>query len=214
MKHTLATVVGAVLLLNCAEYAGAETHKPVQTLHILFVAPDSSDALSTEVDLIVHVRVLANRPQATADARFVHTIHDARVLDVLKSDVSADCAAQAQDVRDCSPIGGQQLRFLQKAGEAETPDAVIRIADQVPLKAGSESILFLKWDAHLKAFLPLHGPDGTFEVRDGVIRPSGHSPVAQGHSGKSAVKFKEEFRLRERERWSVSSSMTSAHPPP
>jgi hypothetical protein len=200
MKHTLSTVVGAVLLLNCVMYAGTEAHKPVQTLHILFVAPDSPDALSNEVDLIVHVRVFDNRPQATASARFVHTIHDARVLDVLKNNVSADCAAQAPDVRDCSPIAGRDLRFLQKAGEVETPDTVIRIADEVPLRPGSEYILFLKWDAHLKAFLPFHGPDGTFEVRGGVIRPAGRSPVAQAQSGKSAAMFKEELRHRERER--------------
>lgn len=196
MIRNLLVVVSAILLTDCAAYAQNHRNKPIQILHILIVAPDSFDALWNDAHLIALVRVLGNRPEATADGRFVHTAHRARVMDVFKSEVSLDCAQQAAEVTSCAPAVGHELRFLQKAGEIETAEAVIRLADEVPLKAGGEYIVFLEWDAHLKAFLPRYGPAGTYEVSDGIIRPVRYSKVSEEHSGKSATAFMGELRRR------------------
>lgn len=199
MSRILIGAVGA-LLLACASFAGDQTSKPVRTLHILFVAPESSDALWNEADLVVHVRIAGSRPQATTDGRFVHTVHRARVVDVIKSGASIDCAAQATDPAKCSPAAGQDLTFMQKAGEIETADAVIRLAGETPLKPGSEYVLFLKWDVHLEEFLPFHGPDAAFQIQNGVIHPTGKSPISEEHTGKSVASFKNGLRRKSGER--------------
>lgn len=89
---------------------------------------------------------------------------------------------------------------MQKAGEIETADAVIRLAGETPLKPGSEYVLFLKWDAHLEEFLPFHGPDAAFQIQNGVIHPTGKSPISEEHTGKSVASFKNGLRRKSGER--------------
>jgi hypothetical protein len=200
VKTLLTPVAAALLLLTGTAGAATANGKPVRNIEILFVAPGSFDELWGEAEVIAHVRVIGSRPQATSDGRFVHTHHRAKVLDVLKSDISVDCAAQASEPSACAPAAGHELLFLQQAGEIETADAVIRLADTVPLSPGSEYILFLRWDAYQKAFLPFFGPNGVFEVRDSALHPTGVSDIAQEQRGRSVDAFKEEVRAKGRKR--------------
>lgn len=195
MKHLVAAVAAAALLLHGSAF-GAEGKKPVHNLEILFVAPSSFGELSNEAELIVHVRITDSRPEIARNNR----CHRAKVLDVLRSQLSVECAAQAPNPSRCAPAAGEELLFLQKAGEIETGDAVIRIAGTEPLASGKEYILFLRWDPYQKAFLPFFGPNGAFEVAGEAIEPTGIGDIAREQRGKKVDAFKEEVRAARRKR--------------
>lgn len=192
-----------VLMLLASAAHGDSSHKSVRTQHITFIAPSSMDELWDDADVVAHIRVLGSRPElrpgsAEGGTKHVFTAHRMRVLDVFKTDVSMDCASLASEVAECSPRVGDELPLLQRAGEVETEDEIIRLADEVPLASGADYVVFLKWNAHLGVFTPLFGPHGTFEVRKGVVHPASKWRVSAEHQGKPASKFVDELRRKGR----------------
>ncbi|HEX2059522.1 MAG TPA: hypothetical protein VHK90_02175 [Thermoanaerobaculia bacterium] len=187
------------LLLSCIAYA--ETEKSPRVQHITFIAPASLDELWSSADVVAQVRIVGGKPelrtgQSDPKARYVFTTHRTKVVDVLKSIVSSECARLSQDITDCSPRAGAELTLQQSAGEAESEGEIVRIADEIPLRAGAEYIVFLRWDPYWKAFIPTHGPHSTFEIRNGVVHPTSAWRVSKEQEGKPAAKFAEELRRK------------------
>jgi hypothetical protein len=199
MKVVFALAVSA-LLLGCAVSADA-SDKSIRTLEITSIAPASFEELWNEADVVARVRVLGGHPElkksaANPAARYVFTSHRIEVLEIYKAQVSIDCARLADEVTQCSPRSGDESLLLQSAGEVETADELIRVAGESPLKPGAAYILFLRWDAYWKAFMPTHGPHATFEIRNGAIHPASKWRVSKEHEGKTAEKFAEELRRK------------------
>ncbi len=176
----------AFLFLSCAAIAG---EKEVRTRHVTFIAPESFDSLWSESDAVIHVKVLGGRavgrkiPQLERPSTAVHTDHRVRVLEVFRGPVELET------------LGEKDLTVIQVAGEIETIDQIIRIADEVPLSRGSEYVLFLKWHPTFEKYQLWQGRFGIFENDKGVIRPQSDYRT-EAHNGKPAAAFFQELRQR------------------
>ena len=190
----ISTLLLMVNLLCCTAYGG-QPQKPVDLRFITFTEPDSVEDLWAQSHLVLHVRVLGGRTMAfqnetvSRKRRNVFTIHRARVMDVYKSVVSKECASEALDVLGCSPQVGAEVSIWQSAGEVETADDIIRVADEEPLNVGSEYLIFLVWHPSVKAFVPVAGPNGTFEIRNGQIHRTTKGNFGREQEGKTPEGF-------------------------
>jgi hypothetical protein len=172
--------------------AAENTGKPVRTIETISIAPDSVDGLWNDSQLAVRVRVLDSRAGQVSGERRTRffTVHRARILDVLKGEVSVDCATQAPEVLRCAPVVGQDMEFLQYAGEFETDDEIVRYVDEPLLLPEKEYVVFLSWNASVKGFVPIFGRNGTFEVRRNAIHAMSAADVPRELEGRTTDDFK------------------------
>lgn len=173
-------------------YAGEPT-KPVRTIESISISPDSVDGLWNDAQLAVHVRVLDSRAGELSGngrrTRF-YTAHRVRILDVLRSEVSLDCATQATEVLRCSPVAGQEMQLLQYAGEFESETEIVRYLDEPLLLPGRDYLVFLSWNAAVKGFLPVFGRNGTFEVRRNALHAMSAADLPRELEGRSISDLK------------------------
>ena len=191
-RKILKVCVLACLLLASSLLATEISSKPVRTIETVSIAPDSIDGLWNDAQLAVHVRVVDSRQGSSSGGRRTRffTVHRALILDVLKSEVSADCASQAPEVLHCAPVAGQDMEFLQYAGEFETEDEIVRYVDEPLLESGKEYVLFLSWNAGVKGFLPFYGRNGAFEIRRHALHAMSVADVPRELDGRSTADFK------------------------
>jgi hypothetical protein len=104
--------------------------------------------------------------------------------------VSADCASQAPEVLRCAPVAGQEMEFLQYAGEFETEDEIVRYVDEPLLSPSKEYVVFLSWNASVKGFLPFYGRNGAFEVCRHALHAMSVADVPRELEGRSTTDFK------------------------
>jgi hypothetical protein len=133
----------------------------------------------SQADLVAKVRISRSEVEAIPGAHTtrIHTVHHAEVLRVLKGTAKA----------------GASVSFVQVAGQLETKEAVIRVADEEPLTAG-EYIIFVR-RAPYDTWLHLIGDvDGAYKVVNGLIEAQGRfTSFAREHSGLSEERFLREI---------------------
>ncbi len=51
--------------------------------------------------------------------------------------------------------------------------------DLEPFTVGQELMLFLAWVDGVQAYMIVHGPEGAYDITNGLMRPFGHCALAQ-----------------------------------
>ena len=185
----------AVLMFAFFSCVAFGADKEVRTIFEMFVAPESIDEMAAEADTIVRARVLGNRSVA-GQKSFppVYTEHRLRILDVIRGWVPSD----RQVIADHPVL--QELLILQKAGEVETNEQVIKMADEIPLSPGAEYVLFLKWNPGYDRYEVWLGRYGIFRIENDVVHPGSDFRTVNSAKGKPVTRFIEELRGRKQVR--------------
>lgn len=161
----LAVLALAIAALGCVALGD---EREGRTIYVTFIAPESIEEMAQEADVVVRGRVLGSQAVAgerTGKRLEVYTEHRLRILEVIGGWIPAE-PQQRHD----------EMLLLQRAGEVETEDGPIRIADEVPLSPGSEYVLFLTWNPGYQRYEPSHGSYAIFKVENGTMQPASNFP--------------------------------------
>lgn len=184
VKTWTLAAISLLVITAATPLVSADAAKPVIVEHPFVIPPESLEMMWTESDAVVRVRILSNRVQAIGtDPVHAYTEATADILKVYKGKHAPHTT----------------IKFLQSAGEVETPTRIIRVEEATPLDTDREYVVFLTNSAAAGGMFLSHDLDGAFEIHDGVVIPRGRSNVAQEHRGLSERRFVDELdRLRDR----------------
>lgn len=186
--YSVAACVVAVLALG----AGPITdQKPVTRLinrPTPSPAPASTELLWAWADAVVDARVVGNTvrerfPGSTRLDPDLATEYSFHVSEVLK---------QSQE----HPIS-RTVSVVFPGGVKEYPDRILEIVQEgfPPPQKGTSLVLFLRWSPSNDSYIPLHGPEGVFDVSGDRVQSPGQSAMARSNAGKSVATFLKELRM-------------------
>jgi len=182
----LTAVLSLLVTVNTSSCLHAQDRptKPIVVENPLIAPPESMENMWSRSDAVLRVRIVSSNPKTVGrDPMHVYTEATAEVLKVFKG----------------RSIVGSVVKFLQVAGEAETPTQIIRVEGATPLPKDHEYVVFLTNSPSAGGLFLSHDVDGAFEIHDGVVIPRGRSAVAQQHQNLSERRFVDELeRLRDR----------------
>ena len=182
----LTAVLSLLVTVNTSSGLHAQDRptKPIVVENPLIAPPESMENMWSRSDAVLRVRIVSSNPKTVGrDPMHVYTEATAEVLKVFKG----------------RSIVGSVVKFLQVAGEAETPTQIIRVEGATPLPKDHEYVVFLTNSPSAGGLFLSHDVDGAFEIHDGVVIPHGRSAVAQQHQNLSERRFVDELeRLRDR----------------
>lgn len=144
--------------------------------------PKTLAGMTETSNLVAMVRILSVRevgfrfePYPRPESPYIE--YQAEILDVPVGDTKRQASA------------GSRITILE-VGTLEVHEAGFP-----PFVKGQELLLFLQWaDKPFFAYMATHGPDGAFDVTDGLLRPLGRSRFAQSLSSKPRVSVLEQLR--------------------
>ena len=177
----------AVAHFGCVAFGD---EREIRTVYVTFIAPESVEEMAAEADVIVRGRVLGSRAFArNGVAPRVLTEHRLQIIEAIHGWIPSD-ARQKHD----------EMVLLQHAGEVETENGLMRIADEIPLSPGSEYVLFLTWNPAYEGYEISRGPYGIFRVEHGSVHPASDFRTVKSAKGKGVGQFTDELRRHKKDK--------------
>jgi hypothetical protein len=184
MIHKSTLLIAALI----ASISYAQTSSSPQKRHteqtIFAASPVSLERLADSCSTVVHVQVLSATP----------VLRPVRI----GSDVFTEIRGRVISAAKGPLRPGQTITCLQRAGRVETNSEIIEVAQQTPITAGSEYVLFLNWNNALSSYV-VYSLDGVYRIRNGFLTPFGQSDTARKQSGRPANALLDDVRARTRE---------------
>lgn len=178
----------AILVAGAAAAVGVSQQKSVKEVPLIMnyaERPRTLEDATARAHAIVRARVVGSqfrrrreRPDAPAD---VNTAYGLNVLEVLKRDPRL-------------PIPTEVLR---EGGDLETAEGILTIVEEgfPAFQPGDEYLLFLYWNANLRAYQMIFGVDGAYRVTpDNRIHGLGRGVLAKQYTGQNAREVADRIR--------------------
>jgi len=187
MTHRLAVYALVVSLFSGTALGGG---RQGDQIFITFPAPASVEELAAQADAVIRCRVLTS--QTIAGKRpfpRVYTEHRVRILETIAGWVPAEFGEPHDEIL-----------VLQHAGEVETENGTLGIADEVPLAPDSEYVLFLQWHPTFERHEIWLGRYCVYKIEKDTVHPASNFRTIVSAKGKNVRRFAEELRRARRER--------------